>query len=507
MRNTLQKITTAILARALSFFPEHLPIVYKISLLITGLIFFCSGTLSAVLFFDQTRIMEDQINEFGNTMVAHLARSVQEPLMADDLLALEVLASSLVTNNSIIGTEILSLKGESLIRAGISPFADDRSTIMFSPKEIIQKAGGMQRWPWKLHISGILKINVVSFVSPIRFQDITAGYALVTFSQENLDRSKRKAIISIAIATLVIILLGIRMALSLSKRISRPVRHFMKAIEAFDRGDYDFRFGDRRRDEIGQLMKAFDRMAEGMVQKKQVEKALDHYLSPRIAKQVINNLDGVKLGGKRVVGSVLFADIVGFTGISESMNPEDLAAILNHYFSLISRACKLNHGTVDKYMGDCVMLLFGAPEKDQDHAFHATLCGLLIRRLIDHENKHRTERGLFPIHFRIGINAGSMLAGNMGSKEKMQYTVVGDTVNLASRLCSMADEGEIVISSDFYEQENILNRIKAREYIPMQLRGVEGIVETFLLEGVVDEYIKKLEAQFRKVQGLVPDKF
>ena len=123
------------------------------------------------------------------------------------------------------------------------------------------------------------------------------------------------------------------------------------------------------------------------------------------------------------------------------------------------------------------------------------------------QDKHRTERGLFPIHFRIGINAGSMLAGNMGSKEKMEYTVVGDTVNLASRFCSMADEGEIVISSDFYEQENIRNRIKAREHIPMQLRGVEGIVETFLLEGLADEYIQELEAQLRNVQGLVPDKF
>ena len=507
MCHLLQKIVTALLTRALEFFPEHLPIVYKISLLITALIIFCSGTLSGILFYDQTRIMEEQINEFGNTMVTHLARSVQEPLLADDKLAMGVLVSSLMTSQSVIGTEILSPAGVSIVEAGLSPFAAETSTFMFSSAEIITTADSKQSWPWQLKIAEKLHVNVVSFISPIMFRDVTAGYALVSFSQENLDRAKKKAIFSIAIATLIIIILGIRMAFSVSKRISRPVHHFMEAIEAFDQGNYEFRFGERRRDEVGQLMSAFDRMAAGMVQKNQVEKALDRYLSPQVAKQVMTNLDAVKLGGKRVVGSVLFADIVGFTQMSEGMDPEDLAAILNHYFSLITQACELNHGTVDKYMGDCVMLLFGAPEEDKEHAFHAALCGLLIRRLVDHENKQRQAKELPPINFRIGINAGSMLAGNMGSKEKMEYTVVGDTVNLASRFCSMADADQIVVSNNFYEQKNIRRRLKAREHIPMKLRGFEGMVDTYLIESIDDKYMMVLERQFRAIIGPLPDKF
>ena len=189
------------------------------------------------------------------------------------------------------------------------------------------------------------------------------------------------------------------------------------------------------------------------------------------------------------------------------MAPEELATILNHYFSLITRACELNSGTVDKYMGDCVMLLFGAPLEDPDHAFHAALCSLLIRRLVDHENKLRSDKGLFPVKFRIGINSGNMLAGNMGSSDKMEYTVVGDTVNLASRFCSMAEEGQIVVSNNFYQQRNIRQNLIAREHIHMKLRGFEEKVETYLLESIVSDYTITLDRQFRSILGPVPDKF
>jgi adenylate cyclase len=145
------------------------------------------------------------------------------------------------------------------------------------------------------------------------------------------------------------------------------------------------------------------------------------------------------------------------------------------------------------------MLVFGALEEDKEHAFHAVRCGLLIRRLVDRENEQRVAAGLIPIDFRVGLNAGSMLAGNMGSKEKMEYTVVGDTVNLASRLCSIADANQIVVSKEFYGQKNINQRIIAEEHIPMQLRGVEGVVETFLLEGLAGEDKTHLDQQFETI--------
>lgn len=497
LRNTIGTLPRW-LAEAL---PGHLPLVYKLSLLIAGLTVLSSGALGVILVTGQARLMSRQIDDFGNTVVTHLARAAREPLMADDRLALGVLISSLVNSRNIIGAEILSPEGTSLFQAGSNPFADPANKPPFTAAKITGQADDRQRWPWQIKISDKFHLNVVSFISPIRFADVTAGYALITFSQDVLDESKANALFAMTLASLLIIFLSIAMAFFLSRRISRPVNHFMAAIEAFDRNDYDFRFSDRRRDEIGQLMTAFDRMAAGMVQKNQVERALDRYLSPQVARQVINHLDEIKLGGKRIVGSVLFADIIGFTGMSEKMAPEELAILLNRYFSLITAACELNRGTVDKYTGDGVMLLFGAPEEDEDHAFHAATCALLMRRLIAHENQRRQAADLAPIHFRIGINAGSMLAGNLGSKEKMEYTVVGDSVNLASRFCSMADVDEIVVSRNFYEQKGISSQLIAHEHLPMLLRGIDGLVETFLLVDLTPEYRPRLEEQLQTILG------
>jgi len=501
MRRSLRKIGSDLGRRLSGALPDHLPLVYKISLLITGLIVLSSGALGGILVLGQARLMSRQIDEFGNTVVTLLARAAREPLLADDRLALGVLVSSLVNDRNVVGTEILAPDGASLIREGSNPFADPGAAGPFTAAEITGQADKRQRWPWQIRISDQTPINVVSFISPIRFADVTAGYALVTFSQEIMEDSKKTALRTMTLVSLLVTSAGIFMAYFLSRQISRPVNHFMAAIEAFDRGNYLFRFSERRRDEIGQLMTAFEQMAAGMVKKTQVENALDRYLSPQVARQVITNLDEIKLGGKRVVGSVLFADIVGFTGMSEKTDPEELVTLLNCYFSLITAACELNRGTVDKYTGDGVMLLFGAPEEDEDHAFHAATCAILMRRVIAHENRRRQANGLAPIHFRIGINAGNMLAGNLGSKEKMEYTVVGDTVNLASRFCSMAEADQIVVSRNFHEQKDIGRRIIAREHLPMKLRGIAEPVLTFILEDLAPEFRERLEEQLQTIIG------
>ena len=164
----------------------------------------------------------------------------------------------------------------------------------------------------------------------------------------------------------------------------------------------------------------------------------------------MENLEDVQLGGRHVSGSVLFADIVGYTEMTRQLTPADTAQLLNEYFSHISRASALYHGTVDKFMGDCAMLVFDVPEHDDEHCYHAVACGVLIQRLVDELNAMRASHGLFPVRFRLGINTGEMLAGNLGSRERMEYTVVGDAVNLASRLCDVAQPGELVISEAVY---------------------------------------------------------
>jgi adenylate cyclase len=297
----------------------------------------------------------------------------------------------------------------------------------------------------------------------------------------------------------MIIALSIAMAFALGRRITQPIDKLVDASRAIGNGEYTFRFKERRKDELGLLMEAFNEMAEGMLEKSQVKSALSRYVSPGVARQILSNLDNVALSGKRIEGSVLFADISGFTRISEKTRAEELVSMLNRYFSLITCACAINQGIVDKYMGDGVMLVFGAPEDDPDHAFHAVSCALLIQQLVAHENRHREAMDLFPVQFRIGINTGSMLAGNMGSHDRMEYTVVGDTVNLASRLCGITNSGQIVISREMYARDDISGRVLAGEYQSIRLRGISQPISTYLVESLTADYQEIIETQLADI--------
>jgi adenylate cyclase len=246
-------------------------------------------------------------------------------------------------------------------------------------------------------------------------------------------------------------------------------------------------------------MQAFNEMAEGMLEKSQVKSALSRYVSPGVARQILSNLDDVGLSGKRIEGTVLFADITGFTQISEQIGPEELVSMLNRFFTLITCACSINHGIVDKYMGDGVMLVFGAPEPDDDHAFHAISCALLIQKLITRENLQRQEQGLGPVNLSIGINTGTMLAGNMGSCDRMEYTVVGDTVNLASRLCGITNGEQIVISREMYLRDDIRNRVLAGEYQSIRLRGISKPVNTYLVDRLTADHQEIIDRQFDEI--------
>jgi adenylate cyclase len=471
---------------------HRIPLAYKLSLVITLLVVGCMLLLGSMLIQQQYRQMEQQVSEQGRTLARLMAKAAREPLLADDKLALDAIASSFAHSSSVLGSAIITVHGEVITSAG--PLFEEKNPLTrHILNDIITGKYGDYRWTWN-QLEGNRPWPVVSFVQRVTFQDVTTGYTLVTFSQAEMSAFAYQAMQSIIAATLLVILLGIGIAFSMGRRITQPIDRLVHASRAIGSGDYTFRFNESRKDELGQLMTAFNEMAEGMLEKSQVKSALSRYVSPSVAREILSNLDDVRLSGKRVDGSVIFADIKGFTSISENIRPEDLVNILNRYFTLVTSACEINKGMVDKYMGDGVMLVFGAPEPDPQHAFHAITCALLIHRLIASENRRRIAQRQFPVEFRIGINTGNMLAGNMGSRNRMEYTVVGDTVNLASRLCGIANANEIVISREMYLRAEVQARVLAGEYQAIRLRGISQPVYTYRVEqlsadcqGVLDD--------------------
>jgi adenylate cyclase len=202
------------------------------------------------------------------------------------------------------------------------------------------------------------------------------------------------------------------------------------------------------------------------------------YFAPDLAKQIAEHGEQVKLGGDKKPVVIFFSDIRGFTSMSENMAPDDVASLLGEYFNEMVDIVFRHGGTLDKFIGDAIMALWGAPLASADDADKAMQAAIDMQRALVTLNEHWKSGGKPEIAIGIGINFGEVFAGNIGSEQRMEYTVLGDPVNTASRLCSKAGRGEIIISEPFYKRLKKAPPVEAQEPIP--LKGKARPVPTFL---------------------------
>jgi adenylate cyclase len=174
-------------------------------------------------------------------------------------------------------------------------------------------------------------------------------------------------------------------------------------------------------------------------------------LSPAIAEMVVNGELAVEKGGQSRNATVFFSDIRGFTAMSERKSAQHIVDMLNEYFELMVEIVFKHEGTLDKFVGDEIMALFGAPVAHADDAYRAVKVALEMMHALEEWNLVRAAEGEEPIHIGIGINTGEVVAGYLGSSKALEYTVIGDVVNTASRLCNTAKIGEILISKATHE--------------------------------------------------------
>src|SRR5690349_22010518 len=193
------------------------------------------------------------------------------------------------------------------------------------------------------------------------------------------------------------------------------------------------------------------------------------YFAPNLAAQIAQQEGAVQLGGTKRPVVIFFSDIRGFTSMSETMGPDDIATLLTEYFTEMVEIVFEHGGTLDKFMGDAIMALWGAPIAHQDDAQRAMKCALDQLAALEKMNVKWKEKGRPDIKIGVGINFGEVFAGNFGSDRRLEYTVIGDAVNTASRLCSNAGANEILISEAFYKALKHPPKVEALE--PMQVKG------------------------------------
>jgi class 3 adenylate cyclase len=270
----------------------------------------------------------------------------------------------------------------------------------------------------------------------------------------NMTVQKQHQVMLISgILTVLAAILGLVFAALVSTGVTRPVRRLLEGAKAVEAGDLHGTLAATSRDEIGQLTVAFNQMVEQLRLKERLRETFGKYVDPRVVEGLIEG-PALAAEGQRRVMTVLFCDVKGFTSTSEGMTPQGLVKVMNRYFSTMSAPIRQHQGIIDKYIGDAIMAYWGPPfAGDAEQARLASLAALEMLERVPQLRAELPEllgvRSLpNPFDIRIGIATGEVLVGSIGSELMMSYTVMGDTVNLASRLEGANKEygGRILVS-------------------------------------------------------------
>lgn len=221
---------------------------------------------------------------------------------------------------------------------------------------------------------------------------------------------------------------------------------------------------------------------EQLSEKKRIKSLFGRYVAPQVVEKILSDGDNIKLGGERRFISVLFVDIRGFTPLSEKAEPEQIVEILNNYLELCEQSIFKNGGTLDKFIGDATMAIYNAPLDLEAHALQAVKTAWDMKMGAQKLKEDLYERFGKTVDFGIGINTGHAVVGNIGSKQRMDYTAIGDTVNTSARLESNAKAGQILISESTYEQ--VKDKISAVPLGEIKVKGKETMIKIYQVEGV-----------------------
>jgi class 3 adenylate cyclase len=423
-------------------------------------------TLSVLIFlensFRQTLIRESI--EKGMGVARGVAFNAEDPLLTGDDIYLFSAIKNAIRSPGIRYAFIVDNK--KIIRAANDIERVGKSYDLSDTAEVITQPGYLvRRHETANEILLDLEVPVLTISdTPIRLGTIHLGISESLITEEIASMRNR-----LALLTLIALFIGVIIAYLLAGWAMKPFRILIKGVRAIGAGDLNQNIQIQRNDEFTVLAEAFNDMALNLREKEFLKSTFERYVSKELVTDLLKRKNEIKLGGDEVTVSILFSDIRRFTSLAERLPPAQVVELLNAYFSRMISVVNTHCGMVDKLMGDSVMALFGVPFSSRDDAHNAVKCAVAMQREVGRFNLERTGQGLPVLEMGIGINTGKVIAGNIGSPERMEYTVIGDNVNVAARLQGIATPGEILISDATFHQ--VKNEVFASELEPTALKG------------------------------------
>ena len=288
-----------------------------------------------------------------------------------------------------------------------------------------------------------------------------------------IDQRFRDSLLFAAAALVGAVVLGLLAV----RVVTGPVKRLEAAAASLAAGQMGAKVEVRGTDELAQLADSFNRMSAGLQERERLRRTFSRYVSDAVASRILSEASDLDLKGELVEVTVLFLDVRHFSHLADLYPPQMVVELLNAYFERIVRVITEHEGVINKFIGDAIMTVFGVPKAVADPELRAVKAALEIQRLVRELNRERSERALEVLEFGIGVNTGAAIAGNIGSTERAEYTVIGDAVNVAQRLQAMAGAGEVHISTATYGR--LKGRFEVEHRGEVKVKGRERPVDIY----------------------------
>jgi adenylate cyclase len=402
--------------------------------------------VSGFLLRTQQRTLSDEMRKRGLTLAQNLGAGARTALLTEDDLGLQSLVRDVARDADVAYVAVTDASGKVVAHSDLAllgrPLERPGSPAPRGEAVVVQT----------LPLTG--HGEVLDFSVPLVFRDVRVGTAYVGFSQAGIVQAVSQARTRASGITLAMLAVGVAGALGLAAALARPIVRLMEATRTVADGDFSVELPVTSRDELGTLTTAFNHMARSLREKEMIKRAFSRYVAREVVDEILKDPEQMNVTGERREVTVLFCDIRGFTATAEALSPEAVVELLNAFYDLMIETTFKHDGTLDKFLGDGVMAVQAA-----------------IREL----SARRAAAGQSPLAVGIGLNAGEVIAGTIGSDARMEYTVVGDSVNLAARLESCAGPGQILVSAETYARLD--GAVRGRPLGRFNVKGRDEAVE------------------------------
>ena len=454
----------------------RIPIWFQLSVSIMFVLAVSITIFGYIVMERQKDSLYDHTVKLGMVSLNYFSNNAKVPLLNDDILELNRLINNAASVDGHFYAFIID--NENMIKAHTDKELLDTPFTFFENVEKRYKKNAVTYFNFTLPGD----VHVLNLSMPIIFKDKKLGEVHVGLSIDFIRTLFVTEQSFLACSILVFIGLGMVVAVLFSLRFSRPVSLLVAATEEIAKGNYDYKVNLNRNDELGTLGLAFNKMGSELYRQSLMKESFGKYVGPEVLDMIMASPDRGWLKGRKTEATVLFADIRGFTAYSEAKEPEEVVEKLNDFFAIATDVVLKHGGYVDKFIGDSVLAVFGVPVFQADHTERCLRAAAEMQREFI---KMSGGKNVLLEKVGIGIASGVVVAGNIGSQVKTEYTVIGDCVNVAAYLNNLAMAGEIVVGSDV--GKNYEHLIEVESLQPLKIKGKEELVDIYLVTGIKED--------------------